>query len=58
MEGETGCRKKEPEKKTGFRYETCVGCGLDWNVSRKAEQGWYICPRCAFQGKKIRGIQK
>lgn len=31
------------------RYETCAGCGEEWNVSRRAREGWYICPRCAYR---------
>ncbi len=30
----------------GHRYEVCVNCGLEWNVSLNAPLGWYICPRC------------
>jgi len=28
------------------RYEVCVWCGISWNVSVRAPQGWYVCPRC------------
>ena len=28
------------------RYEICVNCGLEWNVSLNAPLGWYICPKC------------
>ena len=30
----------------GHRYEICVNCGLEWNVSLNAPLGWYICPKC------------
>ena len=39
----------------GLRYEICAGCGTDWNVSRGAPLGWYICPWCRGEyrnGKK------
>lgn len=42
----------EPEKKPGLRYETCVSCGLEWNVSRNAKLGWYICPHCEYRDRK------
>lgn len=31
--------------KQGFRYETCIGCGQVWNVSRKAPQGVVHLPQ-------------
>ena len=37
------------EQKESRRYETCAGCGEEWNVSRMAREGWYICPRCAYR---------
>lgn len=39
-----GKKQEEPR-----RYETCAGCGEEWNVSRMAREGWYICPRCAYR---------
>lgn len=39
----------------GLRYEICAGCGTEWNVSRGAPLGWYICPWCRGEyrnGKK------
>ena len=36
----------------GNRYETCIGCGLDWNVSLFAPKGWYICPQCEYRMRK------
>ena len=31
-----------------MHYETCIECGLDWNVSRGAvyHESGYLCPRC------------
>lgn len=37
------------EQEESRRYETCAGCGEEWNVSRMAREGWYICPRCAYR---------
>jgi len=45
-------KPREPEKKPGLRYETCVSCGLEWNVSRYAKMGWYICPHCEYRDRK------
>lgn len=30
------------------RHETCIDCGLRWNVSRNAAAPFfgYVCPRC------------
>jgi hypothetical protein len=45
--------KKKPtpqpsRRREGARYETCRECGLEWNVSVKAEipLGGYLCPKC------------
>lgn len=39
-------RGARTRRKRGLRYETCAGCGLEWNVSRLAPLGWYVCPEC------------
>lgn len=31
--------------KEGYKYETCLCCGLEWNVA-KTQVGWYVCPKC------------
>ena len=41
-------------KKPGRRFETCVGCGLEWNVSLTAPAGWYVCPHCEYKARKER----
>jgi len=38
--------------KDGKRYEVCAGCGLTWNVSKYAPQGWYVCPHCEDKMKR------
>lgn len=53
-ESEKQRRKHESEKKPGLRYEICVSCGLEWNVSRDAPKGWYICPHCDYRDKQSR----
>lgn len=42
----------------GNRYETCIGCGLDWNVSLFAPKGWYICPQCEYRMRKERRYEQ
>lgn len=42
----------------GSRYETCIGCGLDWNVSLFAPKGWYICPQCEYRMRKERRYEQ
>lgn len=42
----------------GNRYETCIGCGLDWNVSLFAPKGWYICPQCEYRIRKERRYEQ
>lgn len=42
----------------GNRYETCIGCGLDWNVSLFATKGWYICPQCEYRMRKERQYEQ
>lgn len=51
-ESEKQRRKHEPEKKPGLRYEICVSCGLEWNVSQDAPKGWYICQHCEYRDRK------
>lgn len=38
----------EELKKQRYRTEICVGCGEEWNVSRKANipESGYLCPTC------------
>ena len=45
---------REPRRAPGLRYETCAGCGREWNVSRCARLGWYICPDCRAKERRER----
>lgn len=37
-----------PRKREGARYETCRGCGLEWNISKQTvtPPSGYLCPHC------------
>ncbi len=39
----------------GLRYETCVYCGMRWNVAHEqqvSEKG-YLCPNCRHKGVRV-----
>ena len=45
--------------KNGHRYETCMYCRKEFNVSINAhwwEPGPYICPRCTRGERELRGM--
>lgn len=33
-------------------YKTCCLCDLKWNVSRRENSAYYICPRCERKNRK------
>ncbi len=43
-------------KEAGGRYETCVVCGLSWNVSKdqRIRYPGYICPHCTGKERSLR----
>ena len=36
-------------KREGFRYETCVECGDEWNISAPHGPCRYVCPVCCVR---------
>lgn len=42
-------------KREGFRYEVCVECGDEWNISALHGKCRYVCPVCCVRKIKRGG---